>query len=758
MLNEMIEETKTNLDVEESRCTNEDRRMTTAMDVMRGAVANFNAGAAGARGRVVGAQGSIGTTEVQQQSTEEAFDEHKKTCVSDIVALKRELQIVTADAGVMSTVLTLIGPCPTEATQLVQCDHCDVMSQHPDIHKLLTSLKSQVAQTYIADNLKQTFDDSVIDQKPLSEEGVGQMLTMLQGHALMRTIKRHVSSTDNDPVTPPPMVFSNETNVSEVPEPPAVVDCVPTTKCTVGAANCRKLKDRFLVVQAGILDQKDSLEQKLGEKEDFCQAQTDEFGTQLGKMAADLAEERTKLATATEEQNKAESGSHTQSQAHDTMSHEYARSMKECCDNQNAMRSEICALDKIRGELNNMEGNKVFITDCEVSDWQEEACTAECAGGTITATRKIITHVVGTGVACPPLTKVDKCNEHECPVHCEMDDWSAWSECSAQCGGGVMERKRDIVTQPKHFGSPCGDTEDEDACGFGSCNVPCILADWTEWSGCSKACGGGSSRRIRAVKVEKQGTGECFGPEDEKRMEFDDCNQNSCEDLLADINGKWGERTQLHCASEVDVTIMVDGSGSLSPNGWETSKQLCFSLVGNLLANGSAQVAVQVFSGPDEEDDFIACTRNASGGVDIENQCKIKWISHLTNNMGSLYGGIMGMQWPKGSTLTSVALGLAEAEQKNSRETAQSVVVVLTDGQPMSPHMTEQASKQLGKVAKIIWVPIGENAPREMIKEWASKPESDHVISVDNFMAIKQKQAYDDLMNKIVTTTCPQVN
>merc|ERR1740121_1745837 len=296
--------------------------MTTAMEVMRQAVSNFNAGAAGERGRVVGAQGSIATLEVQQQSTEDAFDEHKKTCVRDIAALKQELAIVTADAGVMTTVLNLIGPCPAPPTGLVQCDTCgNVMLQHPDIHNLLTGLKSQVAQ--------------------------------------------------NDPATPPPMAFANETNVSEVPEPPAVVDCVPTTKCTVGAANCQKLKDRFLVVQAGILDQKDTLEQKLGEKEDFCETQTNEYTVQLGKYAADLSEERTNLATATAAQNKAESGSHTQSAAHATMAFEYGRSMKECCDNQNAMRSEICALDKIRGELNNMEGQKVFITDCEVSDWQE---------------------------------------------------------------------------------------------------------------------------------------------------------------------------------------------------------------------------------------------------------------------------------------------------------------------------------------------------------------------------------------------------
>merc|ERR1719382_435647 len=308
MLNEMLSETKTNLDMEETRCTNEDRRMTGSMEVMRQAVSNFNAAAAGERGRVVGAQGSIATLEVQQEQTEEAFEQHKKDCVRDIAALNHELAIVTADAGVMTTVLNLIGPCPAPPTGLVQCDTCgNVMLQHPDIHNLLSGLKSQVAQAYVTDNLKQTFDESVASPAPkgLTREGAEQMLSMLQSTVTdqMRTIQRYLSSTGNDPATPPPMAFANETNVSEVPEPPAVVDCVPTTKCTVGAANCRKLKDRFLVVQAGILDQKDTLEQKLGEKEDFCERQTDEYTVQIGKMAAELAEQRTKLATATEEQN-----------------------------------------------------------------------------------------------------------------------------------------------------------------------------------------------------------------------------------------------------------------------------------------------------------------------------------------------------------------------------------------------------------------------------------------------------------------------
>merc|ERR1719382_966713 len=96
MLNEMLSETKTNLDMEETRCTNEDRRMTGAMEVMRQAVSNFNAAAAGERGRVVGAQGAIATLEVNKESTEEAFEQHKLDCKRDIKALKYELAIVTA--------------------------------------------------------------------------------------------------------------------------------------------------------------------------------------------------------------------------------------------------------------------------------------------------------------------------------------------------------------------------------------------------------------------------------------------------------------------------------------------------------------------------------------------------------------------------------------------------------------------------------------------------------------------------------------
>merc|ERR1740120_597943 len=388
MLNEMIEETRTNLDTEETRCTTEDRRMSGSMEVMRTAVSNFNGAAAGARGRVVGAQGEIGTLEVNKESTEEAFEQHKTDCINEKKALRDEHAIVAADAVVMSSVLRLLGPCPAQEGQaltlgLTQCDSCgNVMLQHPDIHNLLTGLKSKIAKSYVADNLKEAYEDASENQAPvaLTQEGEKHMRNMFgmltqDGEQVMKSIHAH---NKNDPATPPPLPdFASETNVSEVPEVPSVVDCAPAPfKVTPGS--CRKLKDRFLNVQAGILDQKETLEKKMDDKDLYCTTQSGEFTTQIEKMAGKLAEERTKLAVATEEQNQAESGSHTQSQAHDTMSFEYTRTMTECCENQNTMKGEICALEKIRTELNMVEGAKVFITDCEVSDWMEEACSKEC--------------------------------------------------------------------------------------------------------------------------------------------------------------------------------------------------------------------------------------------------------------------------------------------------------------------------------------------------------------------------------------------
>merc|ERR1712083_304512 len=99
------------------------------------------------------------------------------------------------------------------------------------------------------------------------------------------------------------------------------------------------------------------------------------------------------------------------------------------------------------------------------------------------------------------------------------------------------------------------------------------------------------------------------------------------------------------------------------------------------------------------------------------------------------------------STLTSVALGQAESELTRGRTDANSVVIVITDGWPMSPTGTKQAAKKLMGTAKVLWVPVGKNAPINLIKEMASLPQKDHVIPIKNFAQLRRSRT----INKIVS-------
>jgi len=460
--------------------------------------------------------------------------------------------------------------------------------------------------------------------------------------------------------------------------------------------------------------------------------------------------------------------------AHAAASTEFVANSKECCDNKNTMKSELCALEKIRGELTRMEGVEVFITDCEVSDFQEEDCSVSCGGGTVKSTRSVLAHKVGKGLTCPKLEKVEACNDHPCPIDCRAGDWSGWSECSAQCGGGVRERSRPVFVEPLHEGEPCGETEEAVDCHMDACNVDCVLDEWTTWSDdkeapgggqCSKACGGGSARRTRPVQVPERGTGTCAGALDDERLQFKPCNsgpEHSCAEKLKVINGEDGKRTQLICDSQVDVVVLLDGSGSLTQDAWKSARKLAGGIIRQLgNGEGNALASLVLFSGPGGEEDYLACTQG-DAEVNLTTQCMVNLISHFTNDTSGLGMQAQLLNHPAGSTLTSVALGVAESELKYGRPDASSKVVVITDGKPMSPYNTKQANKALQEKAQVIFVPIGKSAPFELVEAIAAKPTGDHVVPVpEGFTSLAPNGTnttnMDNLINEIITTVCPEV-
>ena len=65
-------------------------------------------------------------------------------------------------------------------------------------------------------------------------------------------------------------------------------------------------------------------------------------------------------------------------------------------------KSEICALEKVRGVLYKLKGLEVFITDCEVAEGSENKRSESCGGGFLVKTKSVMIHPAN-GMACPPL-------------------------------------------------------------------------------------------------------------------------------------------------------------------------------------------------------------------------------------------------------------------------------------------------------------------------------------------------------------------
>merc|ERR1711988_1567592 len=104
-------------------------------------------------------------------------------------------------------------------------------------------------------------------------------------------------------------------------------------------------------------------------------------------------------------------------------------------------------------------------------------------------------------------------------------------------------------------------------------------------------------------------------------------------------------------------------------------------------------MAVILYSGPRTWSGVRKCFAKNKKKVDQEAVCKIKTVTHFTDDLKKVKNLITGLTWPKGSTLTSLALLTAKAELALGRKNAKSVVVVITDGRPLSYRATGLASR-----------------------------------------------------------------
>lgn len=141
------------------------------------------------------------------------------------------------------------------------------------------------------------------------------------------------------------------------------------------------------------------------------------------------------------------------------------------------------------------------------------------------------------------------------PRDCLVGDWSTWSACSKTCGSGVQTRTRLVIKEPANNGKACPVLAESQPCNIQSCavitpppqvvpppqpqvipqpqlpppipDINCEVSGWSNWSTCSKTCGGGTQTRTRTITKQPSGKGQACPPLSESQS----CNTQACIDI-----------------------------------------------------------------------------------------------------------------------------------------------------------------------------------------------------------------------------------
>jgi len=696
MLNEMIEEVQEKYDLELQKCCDYDEMQSYLMEEARQDISQFNAEAAEARMEVLEAQAHIQVCETKLPELNDALEVHNTQCEEEITSLRAQLKIVEEDLSVMKIILGMTD-CDKSLFLLSCVDSCTgeslVSFGHDSLHNAASKLHSSAARQLLNAGLVEAY--------------------------------RSGNATGNETVVFTTTEEPKMTVMRSGPCKEPVAADKRTGKCSMNSnPNCAKMQEKFLYISAGIEDKRDELKDQLQKLETDCRLARENFEGQISDFESKLKDQQTALAAATKKQSNAEGQSRLKNKELFTLQTDYAKMTTTCHTNYATLEGEQCGLGKIRGELYKMQGqdNPAFFQDCVVSEWLPEECSASCAGGVMQLTRKITTHPVG-GSKCPVLVAQKPCNMHKCPINCKLMDWQGWSSCTAKCGGGIMERARAITVAPMHGGAACGETSEAMSCNTQNCDQDCELSDWTAWGGCSKECNGGTSERVKTIVTPVVGDGTCADMGGKERLEYKPCNQFLCQRPK-------GFAT-LRCESKVDVILVIDGSGSLGSSGWAASVK-----AGAMLARGFGgskklvNLAVLLFS------------------------WKSQWVQHFNSDTEAAAKKIEGLKWPRSATFTANALNAAKSELSLGRADAQSVVIVITDGRPMSTRQTGIAAHNLRQDARLMWVPVTRWAPIAQMKMWASHPVEENFLSLSSFADLTNP----DKLDLIISDVCPELS
>lgn len=212
----------------------------------------------------------------------------------------------------------------------------------------------------------------------------------------------------------------------------------------------------------------------------------------------------------------------------------------------------------------------------------------------------------------------------------------------------------------------------------------------------------------------------------------------------------------LHCAAKVDIILMLDGSGSIGQDGFDAEKKFADTFV-SAFDNQIAQFSIIVYSGPKTWSAYSACFDDPD--VDMVNTCGINKIQDFSDDSDATRAAIQALEWPSGSTFTSVALQTAVTELQLSRPDAPAIVVLVTDGAPLSALKTTAAAANVRDAgARLMVVPVQgrglTDKSRDFLHTLASEPKADNYLPLDDVSLLLSVSSVDQLM----ASACPAID
>jgi len=670
--------------------------------------------------------------------------EHLRKCDSELDTLKTRLKIVMGDISVMTTILKMTDCSANKAfMQMRRCtDECTKKSliefTHHDLQDKVSQLKSKLSHDLFQDTLSDLFEGI---------ESLQSTEFLQTGNETGLVINK--TQFNNPPVPKMPLPGNPCTDpYAGAPKPGGKRG---KGKCALSPGSCYKLQERFLAIQSGIQDERDDLLEHVSMLENYRKETKETIEKQIADCENALNDAQSDLADAMRKEATAGETAREVSAYNGQLNADLVKQMKTCSTNYGGLESEMCALKKIRGELYKMkgDGHAGLFQDCSVGPWDPEECTKVCGGGEQDLSRKVQAQPDG-GAKCLPLRARRSCNNVPCPVDCQLHAWSGWSKCSADCSGGVTQRLREVKLAMKYAGKACGATSETKACNNQACEVDCKLSRWTKWGGCSKDCDGGTQKRQKYVFKPAIGAGKCPDAWDDGRLQYKECNMHRC--------GLAAGFTTLTCFDKpLDTVILLDGSGSMGREGWTAEIAAAQKLIGAFmdpkLKDGfQAQVSVILYSGPRTYTQYKRCFSSRTPKSERSQICGIQTITHLTSDLHKVLGLVKKLSFPKGGTLTSLALLQAQAELSLGRKDSHGDVIVFTDGKPMSVRATGIAAKRLRRAARLVWVPITRHAPLGSIKKWATRRWQENIVRVSSFTDLATTK--DDIVTHIIANIC----